>query len=297
MSLLLSGVSFNPTARVMAENIRIKIDRILGSREDLTSYAQILNTTKTVADVDVTLENVILDEDTLYVLLDVNDKRESVNEDEDQVDIAPSGSICINGKSVDDVMGNRSTEISHSLGEKGTEVLIKYVFDGYTFPEKIEKLKIPFKIIRYITREYEAPDATVLGDVEFTFSASRKELQASSKSVETDIKVKLRNNTEVQVQKVRVSKVASSIFVKCDKKFWGKSKVYRKEKTAKETLYVTVVIWSTIKMPVAFISTVTVKVLTRRKKMNLRRKMLPIAFLYQIRMLIQWNCNFISLMQ
>ena len=39
--------------------------------------------------------------------------------------------------------------------------------------EKIEKLKIPFKIIRYITREYEAPDATVLGDVEFTFSASR----------------------------------------------------------------------------------------------------------------------------
>ena len=140
VSLLLSGVSFNPTARVMAENIRIKIDRILGSREDLTSYAQILNTTKTVADVDVTLENVILDEDTLYVLLDVNDKRESVNEDEDQVDIAPSGSICINGKSMDDVMGNRSTEISHSLGEKGTEVLIKYVFDGYTFPEKIEKL-------------------------------------------------------------------------------------------------------------------------------------------------------------
>lgn len=236
VSLLLSGVSFNPTARVMAENIRIKIDRILGSREDLTSYAQILNTTKTVADVDVTLENVILDEDTLYVLLDVNDKRESVNEDEDQVDIAPSGSICINGKSMDGVMGNRSTEISHSLGEKGTEVLIKYVFDGYTFPEKIEKLKIPFKIIRYITREYEAPDATVLGDVEFTFSASRKELQASSKSVETDIKVKLRNNTEVQVQKIRVSKVASSIFVKCDKKFWGKSKVYMKGKDSKGNL-------------------------------------------------------------
>ena len=213
VSLLLSGVSFNPTARVMSENIRIKIDRILGSREDLTSYAQILNTTKTVADVDVTLENVILDEDTLYVLLDVNDKRESVNEDEDQVDIAPSGSICINGKSMDDVMGNRSTGISHSLGEKGTEVLIKYVFDGYTFPEKIEKLKIPFKIIRYITKEYETPDATVLGDVEFTFSASRKELQASAKSVETDIKVKLRNNTEVQVQKVRVSKVASRITI------------------------------------------------------------------------------------
>ena len=97
--------------------------------------------------------------------------------------------------------------------EKGTEVLIKYVFDGYTFPEKIEKLKIPFKIIRYITKEYETPDATVLGDVEFTFSASRKELQASAKSVETDIKVKLRNNTEVQVQKVRVSKVASRITI------------------------------------------------------------------------------------
>ena len=129
------------------------------------------------------------------------------------MDIAPSGSICINGKSMDDVMGNRSTEISHSLGEKGTEVLIKYVFDGYTFPEKIEKLKVPFKIIRYITKEYETPDATVLGDVEFTFSASRKELQASAKSVETDIKVKLRNNTKVQVQKVRVSKVASRITI------------------------------------------------------------------------------------
>lgn len=137
---------------------------------------------------------------------------------------------------MDDVMGNRSTEISHSLGEKGTEVLIKYVFDGYTFPEKIEKLKIPFKIIRYITREYETPDANVLGDVEFTFSASRKELQASAKSVETDIKVKLRNNIEVQVQKIRVSKVASSIFVKCDKKFWGKSKVYMKGKDSKGNL-------------------------------------------------------------
>ena len=65
------------------------------------------------------------------------------------------------------------------------------------------------------------------------FSASRKELQASSKSIETDIKVKLRNNTEVQVQKVRVSKVASSVFVKCDKKFWGKSKVYMKGKDSK----------------------------------------------------------------
>lgn len=74
-------------------------------------------------------------------------------------------------------------------------------------------VKIPFKIIRYITREYETPDANVLGDVEFTFSASRKELQASAKSVETDIKVKLRNNTEVQVQKVRVSKVASRITI------------------------------------------------------------------------------------
>lgn len=92
VSLLLSSVAFNPEARVMTENIRIKIDRILGSREDLTSYAQILNTTKTVADVDVTLENVILDEDTLYVLVDVNDRRKSAEEGEDQVNIEPGRS-------------------------------------------------------------------------------------------------------------------------------------------------------------------------------------------------------------
>lgn len=234
VSLAISCMAFNPKVRVMAENIRVKIGEIMGSREDLTPYAQILNTTKTVAGVDVTLENVILDEDTLYVLLDVEDKRSTKN-DEDQINIEPDRNICINGKSTDDAVGNRDIGTGSGLGEKGTEVLVKYVFDGYTFPEKIEKLELSFKLVQYITQE-EGANANVLGNVKFTFSASRKELESSAKSIEPDIKIKLKKGSEVQIQKVRVSKVESSIFVKCDKNFWGNSWVYIKGKDNKGNL-------------------------------------------------------------
>ena len=235
VSLLLSSMVFSPKVRVMAENIGIKIGELLGSREDLSSYADILNTTKTVSGIDITLENVILDEDTLYVLLDVEDNR-STKSDEEQIDISPDRNIYINGKSMNDVMENSNIGTTHGLGEKGTEVLVKYEFAGYTFPEKIEKMKLSFRLMQYIYQGEQVPNANVLGDVEFTFSASRKELEASSKSIEPDIKVKLQKNTEVQVQKIRVSKVASSIFVKCDKNFWGKSKVYIKGKDNKGNL-------------------------------------------------------------
>lgn len=235
VSLAISCMAFNPKVRVMAENIRIKIGEIMGNREDLTPYAQILNTTKTVAGVDVTLENVILDEDTLYILLDVEDKRSTKKED-DQINIEPNRNICINGKSTDDAVDSRSIGTDSGLGEKGTEVLVKYVFNGYTFPEKIEKLKLSFKLVQYTVREGEIPNANILGDVEFTFSASRKELKASSKSLEPNIKINLKNGEEVQIQKVRVSKVASSIFVKCDKNFWGNSQVYIKGKDSKGNL-------------------------------------------------------------
>lgn len=235
ISLTISCIAFNPQVRVMAENIKVKIGELMGSREDLTPYAQILNMTKTVAGVDVTLENVILDEDTLYVLMNVEDKR-STKSDEDQIDIQPDRNICINGKSTDDATDSRNIGISEGLGEKGTEVLVKYVFDGYTFPEKIEKLELSFKLVQYIIQEEAVSDTNVLGDVGFTFSASRKELETSSKSVKPNIKIHLKNNTEVHIQKVRVSKVASSIFVKCDKNFWGKSRVYIKGKDSNGNL-------------------------------------------------------------
>lgn len=235
VSLLLSSMVFSPRVRVMAENIGIKIGELLGSREDLSSYAERLNTTKTISGVDVTLENVILDKDTLYVLLDVNDKRSKKN-DEDQINISPDRNIYINGKNINDLAEDSNIGTNHGLGEKGTEVLVNYKFAGYTFPEKIEKMRLSFKLMQYIYQGEQVLDPNILGDVEFTFSASRKELEASSKSIEPDIKVKLRNNIEVQIQKVRVSKVASSIFVKCDKNFWGKSKVYIKGKDSKGNL-------------------------------------------------------------
>ena len=231
VALVISSMIVSPKARVMAENIGVKIGEFLGNREDVTSYAQIFNTTKTVADIDVTLENVMLDEDTLYALVDMKDKRSDAQNGQKNVNFT-LGDLCINGKSIGDIADNQDTGKHTGIGEKGTESLIEYTLEGYTFPEKVEELKLPLKLFKYKNKE-DAMDIEVLGEVEFTFSASRKELEASTKRVEPDIEVSLKNDTKVKVQKVSINEVASRIFVECDKEFWGESEVYLKGKDSK----------------------------------------------------------------
>lgn len=231
VAIAISTMIVSPKARVMAENIGVKIGEILGNRENLTSYTQILNTTKTVANVDVTLEKVILDEDTLYALVDVKDKNSDAQNGQRSINFT-LGDLCINGKSIGDIADNQNTGKHTGIGAKGTESLIEYTFEGYTFPEKVEELKLPLKLFKYKNKE-DAMDIEVLGEVEFTFSASRKELEASTKRVAPDIEVSLKNDTKVKVQKVSINEVASRIFVQCDKEFWGESEVYLKGKDSK----------------------------------------------------------------
>lgn len=49
VALTISSMIITLKARVIAKNIGVKIDGLLGNRKDLTFYARIFNVTKTVA--------------------------------------------------------------------------------------------------------------------------------------------------------------------------------------------------------------------------------------------------------
>lgn len=208
----------SPNARVAASKIKIQISSFLGHRGDVTPYTQVLNTTKTVDGIEVTLKEIILDENCLYVLIKTEDVREN-----NRADIGiGTMDLTIDGKSLSKLNGNDDGLAASGTGQKNNLQLVCYRMENSDFPESAKNISLNLDVIREGDKDFADRKVT------FTFSASRKELERNTHKYEVDEKVTFFNKKQLTIKEVRINKIKSSIFIKCDQNIFTQDSVYLK---------------------------------------------------------------------
>lgn len=208
----------SPTARVAASKIKIQISSFLGHRGDIAPYTQVLNTTKTVDGIEVTLKEVILDENCLYVLIKTEDVKENGRAD---IGIGTMD-LTIDGKSLSKLNGNDDGLAVSGTGQKNNLQLVCYRMENNDFPENAKNISLNLDVTRECDKDVAG------GKVNFTFSASRKELERNTHKYKVDKKVTFFNKKQLTIKEVRINKVKSSIFVKCNQNIFIQDSVYLK---------------------------------------------------------------------
>ncbi len=178
------------------------IAEILQVSDDLAPYTDVINTTQTKNGISITLNEVILAENSLFasVNLDAEDKY-------DDVGISAGENIKINGREY--ACDSSSVYLKQNLDEKDNQYVVEWIFDGgVPLPEKadIEAGIVVHKQINDIEGEAFT----------FTFSASKEELQKNTVNLKLDQRINL-GEDEAVVREFSMNSVTSSLKLECDK--------------------------------------------------------------------------------
>lgn len=216
----------SPEARAAAQKITIQISHFLGSQEDITPYTKIINTTKTVDGINITLKEAVLDDNCLYLLIQAEDTKK-----EAKVEIG-SDEVKINGKTLGEIAGSGGNWGEESSNVRKNTHLLSYSIEGESLPQMIENITLDFNVYREkgtsLKETDDFPDTQKIGKVHFNFSASRKELEKNTRNYTPNLSLTMPDGNVVCIQKVQINRVNSSILIKCDEKFVSEAGVYLK---------------------------------------------------------------------
>ena len=216
----------SPEARVAAQKITIQISHFLGSQEDITPYTKIINTTKTVDGINITLKEAVLDDNCLYLLIQAEDTKK-----EAKVELG-SDEVKMNGKTLGEIAGSGGIWGEGSSNVRKNTHLLSYSIEGEFLPQIIENITLDFDVYREKSTSQKKtddfPDTQKIGKVHFSFSASRKELEKSTRKYIPNLSLTMPDGNIVSIEKVQINRVNSSILIKCDEKFVSEAGVYLK---------------------------------------------------------------------
>ena len=197
--LVLGAGPFRTEVRAAAKTLTYNIGELLGTNEDLTPYENMINYSVTNADVTITLNSVILEEDVLYVSTTETAKSQSgLNMDT----LSLLGSLFINGKYIE----NSSSGVSVPLEEgNGQESLI-----GYNLGDRSERENMDIELIM------EDASHTLDGNWKFKFNADGEQLSDQTHEIATDIHYSLPDGTQVDLTAFTTSPIGQKIYYKID---------------------------------------------------------------------------------
>lgn len=216
----------SPEARAAAQKITIQISHFLGSQEDITPYTKIINTTKTVDGINITLKEAVLDDNCLYLLIQAEDTKKVA-----KVELG-SDEVKINGKTLGEIAGSGASWGEESFNAGKNTQLLSYGIEGKSLPQMIENITLDFDVYREKSsgqkKTDDFPGMQKIGKVHFNFSASRKELEKNTRKYTPNLSLTMPDGNNICIQKVQINRVNSSILIKCDEKFVSEAGVYLK---------------------------------------------------------------------
>lgn len=195
--LALGTGPFRTEVRAAAKTLTYNIGELLGTNENLTPYENIVNYSVTNADVTITLNSVILEDDVLYVsTTETKEPQSDLNMEE----VSLLGSLFVNGKYIEN---SSSGVLEPSEDGNGRESLI-----GYNLGRHFKKEDMDVELI------LEDASHTLDGNWKFEFHANGEQLSEQTQEIATDIHYSLPDGTQVDLTAYTSSPIGQKIYYK-----------------------------------------------------------------------------------
>ena len=178
------------------------IAEILQVSNDLTPYAEIINTTQEKNGISITLKEVVLGENSLLVSVELND-----GEEYDGIGISAGENIKINGSEY--LCDSSSVYQKQNMEENDNQYVLEWIYDDGVPLEKKADIEIEVAVHRQIE---DIEGETFI----FAFSASKEELQKNTVHLSLDQRIKL-DEKEAVIRELSINSVTSSLKLECDK--------------------------------------------------------------------------------
>ena len=178
------------------------IAEILQISNDLAPYTDVINTTQEKNGISITLNEVILTDNSLLVSVNLD-----VEDEYDGVGISAGENIKINESEY--TCDSSSVYLKQNLEENENQYVVEWIYDdGVPLPEKAD-IEIGIVVHKQID-DIEGEEFT------FAFSASKEELQKNTVYLKLDQRISL-GEGEAVVREFSINSVTSSLKLECDK--------------------------------------------------------------------------------
>ena len=187
------------------------IAEILQISSDLAPYTDVINTTQEKNGISITLNEVILTENSLLVSVNLD-----AEDEYDGVGISAGENIKINGSEY--ACDSSSVYQKQNLEENGNQYVVEWIYDDGVPLTKKADIEIGIVVHKQI-EDIEGETVT------FAFSASKEELQKDTIHLKLDRRIRLEEK-EAVIREFSINSVTSSLKLECDKLSLGKNQYY-----------------------------------------------------------------------
>lgn len=205
------GLIFHEQVSAAVSRAAAMIVEILQISEDLTPYTEVIHTTQEKNGIAVTLNEVILTENSLLVSVDLDDR-----EGYGDIGISPGESIKINGSEY--VCDSSVVYQKQELDENDRRYVVEWIYEDGIPLEKRVNIEIETAVHKQI-EDIEGEKFV------FAFSASGEELQKNTVHLELNQKIRLYDG-EAALREFSMNSVTSRLKLECDKLSPEKNQYY-----------------------------------------------------------------------
>lgn len=208
-------LTFHSQVSAAISKFSTMIAEILQISNDLEPYTDVINTTQEKDGISITLNEVILTENSLLVSVNLNDKEEYSG-----VGISAGENIKINGSEYE--CDSSRVYQKQTLEGKDKQYVIEWIYDDAVPLTKKADIELGIVVHKQM-EDIEGETFT------FAFSASKEELQKNTVNLQLDQKISL-NGDEAVIKEFSINNVTSSLELESDK-FYPEEKQYYVEIT------------------------------------------------------------------
>lgn len=199
-----AAAAASPEIQAAIGEFTTKIGQIFGIKDDLTPYARILNTAQTKDGIRVTLKEIILDENKLFVLISAEDTAEH-----GEMFVGTGDFVKVNGQEV--CCNGSGISSGSSLERQSSDYVLEFSFDNKTeIPKENAAIELEMRITR------DSADIAEATPFVLKFTATRGELEKSTRRKSLDLTVDGGEGTVFQFTEVSINSVSSRITAKCE---------------------------------------------------------------------------------
>lgn len=196
--VVLLGSIFPTEARAVWEKFTTRIGQILGITQDLEKYTEHKDISATKNSLTMTLREVILDQDEILLLVSWSgEDKKPLSED-----LFIEGDIWIDGYKLD--YGPSAATDVDATGAIRDSVITFDIDEGMTIRDNVE-VKTVLRVVNLNDMD------TVIADFSYNFTASKEELEKSTKTISLNQTIKEEGIVEMKLTSLKINAVNSRI--------------------------------------------------------------------------------------
>lgn len=200
VAVLVGGCVYHTEVKAALEKVAILISGMLGIEEDISSFTDKKNISVTHNGLTLTIEEVILDKNQLYIL--ISKKFES---DKKKTDTELLENVKINGTKLN-ILKEYITDTT--LDESAHKYVLSYYLNDDILNDDNLEIEAIFTIKK-------ADEGGEIGKYQFKFNTSYEELEKETSRIPMNQSIMVSENVELKLSMLTLNSVESSIVANC----------------------------------------------------------------------------------